>query len=268
MVLIVTDGAVDISERLAVSGLVRQVPGEVWGPDGPLPVDREAFWASLRRGEYPSTSPPTVSALMAAYEHPDLVIGLHVSGQLSATLQRAHEAAERVGPGVSVIDTESFSVGSGLVVNELHRLARSGDAPSLVDAARELPSRLHTYALVQDVDALRRSDRSGLIPTSHLMRNHPLVLAIRGRVVPLAQPRQRSNAIAELSRHLQHRSGPPLSAWALGHGDAPDVDSVVRGLSTYIGREPAFVTHLDPTVGVHLGPDSLVVGVLNERAEP
>lgn len=262
--LIVTDGAVDIPERLAVSELVRQVPGEVWGQDGPLPVDQEAFWAALRRGDYPSTSPPTVSALMAAYEHPDLVIGMHVSGQLSATLQRAHEAAERVGPGVSVIDTESFSVGSGLIVKELYDLARSAGAPSLVEAAQELPRRLHTYALVQDVDALRRSDRSGLIPRSHLARNHPLVISIRGRVVPLAQPRQRSNAISELSRHLH--SGPTLSSWALGHGDASDVDSVVRGLSTYLGREPAFVTTLDPTVGVHLGPDSLVVGVLTERS--
>ena len=28
--------------------------------------------------------------------------------------------------------------------------------------------------------------------------------------------------------------------------------------------DPAFVTYLDPTVGVHLGPDSLVVGVLSD----
>ena len=110
---------------------------------------------------------------MSAYQHPDLVIALHVSGQLSATVQRAQEAAERVGSGVSVIDTGSLSVGAGLIVSELHEVARSESAPSLVDVARSLPSRLHTFALVQDVDALRRSDRSGLLPSSHLARNHP-----------------------------------------------------------------------------------------------
>ena len=262
-----TDGAVDVPDELAASDLLRQVPGEVWAADGPLRVDRDEFWAGLRRGEYPSTSPPTVNALMAAYQHPDLVLALHVSGQLSATLQRAHEAAERVGSGVSVIDTGSLSVGAGLLVDEVHRLAREGSVPSLVDAASELPLRLHTFALIQDVDALRRSDRSGLLPSSHLARNHPLVIAIRGRVVPLAQPRQRTTAIAELSRHLQHRSGPPALAWALGHGDAADVDSVITGFSRYMGQPPAFATHLDPTVGVHLGPDSLVVGVLSEPLE-
>jgi DegV family protein with EDD domain len=265
--LIVTDGAVDVPEAIAKSELVRQVPGEVSGPDGPLQVEPGEFWASLRRGEYPSTSPPTVSALMSAYELPGLVLAVHVSSQLSATIQRAHEAAERVGSGVSVIDSGSLSVGAGLIVAELHRLALEGTAPSLVDAAQELPGRLHTFAMIQEVDALRRSDRSGLLPDSNLARNHPLVVAVRGRVVPLAQPRQRSSAITELSRHLQHRSGPPTMAWALGHGDAADVDAVVNGFSHHLGQAPAFVSLLDPTVGVHLGPESLVVGVLSESQE-
>jgi DegV family protein with EDD domain len=265
--LIVTDGAVDVPDTIARSELLRQVPGEMLGPDGPLRFAPSEFWARLRRGEYPSTSPPTVSALMSAYELPGLVLAVHVSSQLSATIQRAHEAAERVGSGVSVIDTGSLSVGAGLIVAELHRLALEGTAPSLVDAAQELPGRLHTFALIQEVDALRRSDRSGLLPSSHLAHNHPLVVAVRGRVVPLAQPRQRTSAITELSRHLQHRSGPPTMAWALGHGEATDVDNVVKGFSHYLGQAPAFVSLLDPTVGVHLGPESLVVGVLSQPQE-
>lgn len=56
-------------------------------------------------------------------------------------------------------------------------------------------------------------------------------------------------------------------AWALGHGDAADVDAVVKGFSHYLGQAPAFVSLLDPTVGVHLGPESLVVGVLSESQE-
>ena len=205
---------------------------------------------------------------MSAFQHPDLVIALHVSGQLSATVQRAQEAAARVGSGVSVIDTGSLSVGAGLIVSEVHRVARNESAPSLVDLARSLPPRLHTYALVQDVDALRRSDRSGLLPSSHLARNHPMVLAIRGRIVPLAQPKQRSSALIELAQHLRHRPGPNPHAWALGHGDASDVDTVVKQLTSVMNMDPAYVTHLDPTVAVHLGPEpTLVVGVLSEAVE-
>ena len=174
---------------------------------------------------------------MSAYQEADLVIALHVSGQLSATMQRAQEAAEQAGSGVSVIDTGSLSVGAGLIVSEVHRAATSDSAPSLVDWARTLPSRLHTFALVQHVDALRRSDRSGLLPSGHLARNHPLVLAIRGRVVPLAQPRQRTGALVELTRRLWHRPCPKPRAWALGHGDAPDVSWVVGELCMVMDGE-------------------------------
>jgi DegV family protein with EDD domain len=264
-VLIVTDGAVDVPESLARSRFLDQVPGSVRGHDGPVAADQDGFWACLRRGEFPSSSPPTVSALFAAYQHPDLVIALHVSAQLSATMQRAREAAARVGSGVAVVDTGSLSVGAGLIVAEVHRAAVDESSPSLVDLARSLPARLHTFALVQHVEALRRSDRAGLLPGAHLARNHPLVLAIRGRVVPLAQPRHRAAAISELASHLRHHPGPAPQAWALGHGDAPDVASIAHDLAQFMGREPAFVTHLDPTVGVHLGPDSLVVGVLSEQ---
>jgi DegV family protein with EDD domain len=263
-VLIVTDGAVDLPDDLLGSDLIVQVPGEIVGPKGPLVADREEFWAGLRRGQYPSTRPPTVSALMSAYQHPDLVIGLHVSGQLSVTVQRALQAAQRVGSHVSVIDTGSLSVGAGLIVSEVQQAASSETAPSLVDLARSLPSRLHTFALIQDVDALRRSERSGLVPSSHLARNHPLLLAVRGRVVPLAQLKQRSGALTELARHLRHRPGPDPYAWALGHGEASDVDSVVSELSTVMETDPAFVTYLAATVGAHLGPESLVVGVLSD----
>jgi DegV family protein with EDD domain len=265
--LIVTDGAVDVDPALASSELLRHVPGELAGVDGPLTVNHDDFWSGLRRGHYPSTSPPTVSSLLNAYEQPGLIIGLHVSAQLSATMQRAQEAAARAHAGVSVVDTGSLSVGAGLIVSEVHRAAREQAASSLVELTNALPSRLHTFALVQHVSALRASDRAGLLPKEHLKRDHPLVLAVRGRVVPLAQPRNRHGALNELARHLRHRSGPAPYAWALGHGDADDAGSIVHEFSQIMGQAPAFVTMLDPTVGVHLGPDSLVVGVLSDPSE-
>jgi DegV family protein with EDD domain len=266
--LIVTDGAVDVPETLIGSALLRRVPGQVWAGDSPFGGDVEDFWAQVRKGDYPSTTPPTVNALIEAYQHPDLVIALHVSGQLSATMLRAEEAAARAGPGVAVVDTRSLSVGAGLIVAAVCRAAASPDAPdSLINFARSLPERLHTFALVQEVESLRRSDRSGLLPSSHLVRNHPLVLAIRGRVVALAQPRHRSGAVGELAKHVRRSTGSEPGAWALGHGDATDVDAVMDELTHTIGTPPRFFTTLDPTVGAHLGPESIVVGAISGSIE-
>jgi DegV family protein with EDD domain len=266
--LIVTDGAVDVPEPLAGSARLRRVPGEVWADDLPFPGGIEEFWAQLRTGAYPSTTPPTVYALTEAYQHPDLVVAMHVSGQLSATMARAEEAAARAGPGVVVIDTRSLSVGAGLIVAAVHRRIDSPDDPeSLIAFARSLPERLHTFALVQEVESLRRSDRSGLLPSSHLARNHPLVLAIRGRVVALAQPKHRAGAVGELAKHVRRSAGSTPGAWALGHGDASDVDAVVDELTRAIGKPPNFVTCLDPTVGTHLGPDGIVIGAISGPIE-
>jgi len=261
--LIVTDGAVDVPETLTGSALLRRVPGEVWAGEAPFTGDLEEFWAQLRKGNYPSTTPPTVSALTAAYQHPDLVIGLHVSRELSVTMARAEEAALRAGPGIMVIDTRSLSVGAGLIVTAVHQAALSPNAPeSIIDFARSLPDRLHTFALIQEVESLRQSDRSGLLPSSHLVRNHPLVLAVRGRVVSLAQPKHRGAAVDEVARHLRRSAGTTPAAWALGHGDASDVEAIVERLSAVTGQSPRFSTSLGPAVGAHLGPDAIVVGAI------
>jgi len=266
--LIVTDGAVDVPETLTGSPLLRRVSGVIWTGDAPFTGDPEELWAQLRKGKYPLTTPPTVSALTAAYQHPDLVIGLHVSSELSVTMARAEEAAQRAGPGIVVIDTRSLSVGAGLVVAAVHQAAQSPNAPeSIIDFARSLPDRLHTFALIQEVESLRRSDRSGLLPSSRLVRNHPLVLAVRGRVVSLAQPKHRGAAVEEVGRHIRRSAGPTLGAWALGHGDATDADAIVDHLSATIGQSPRFYTSLDPMVGAHLGPDAIVVGAITGPVE-
>jgi DegV family protein with EDD domain len=262
-VLVVTDGAIDLPEQLQRSPLLRSVPGVVRLGEEPLTGSADDFWSLLRRGIYPSTSPPTVSALTDAYRHSGLVLAVHVSAQLSATMARAREAAARSGPEVVLIDSRSLSVGAGLVAAAVHRVIQdSSDHEQITDFARSLPERLHTFALIQDVEPLRRSDRSGLLPATHLSRNHPLLLAIRGRVVPLSQPRHRARALKELASHLLRSAGSQPGAWALGHGDASDRDAVVEQLSRAIGRPPAFLARLDPTVGAHAGPESIVVGTI------
>ncbi len=264
---IVVDGAVDVPDQLADSPMLRTVSGQVWLADKPFTGGPEQFWALIRKGIYPSTTPPTVSALEEAYRDPDLVVAVHVSRELSTTTTRAQEAASRCGGGVVIVDTRSLSVGAGLIAAAIHRAAEASSGhDSIVDYARSLPDRLHTFALIQDVEALRRSDRSGLLPKGRLARSHPLVLAVRGRVVPLEQAKNRSAGVKDLVLHLGDSTGGDLGAWALGHGDASDRDSLVDQLTRALGKPPSFVAFLDPTVGVHAGPDALIVAAISGAA--
>ncbi len=263
--IIVTDGAVDLPEWLEESPTIRKVSGRLWLGDDLLEGGTGQFWSLVRDHRYPSTTPPTVSDLTEAYRHHDLVIGLHVSAMLSATASHAREAATRAGPGAVVIDTRSFSVGAGLVVTAVDRAVENpSEHQSVIEYAQSLPDRLHTFALVQEIEVLRRSDRSGLLPPGHLAKNHPLLLAARGRVMALGQFKNRDVALGRLAWHLGASAEPSsVGAWALGHGDVADATALVDRLSSHIGSPPTFVTRLDPTVGAHLGPDSVVVGAIS-----
>jgi DegV family protein with EDD domain len=266
--ILVIDGAVDLPGRLEGSTRMRTVPGEVWIGDELFTGDPREFWALVRSGRYPSTSPPTVSALAEAYRHPDLVYAIHVSAELSATVARAQVAATRSGPGVTIIDTRSLSVGAGLVAAAVHHAVSEGlDHVSNIDLALTLPDRLHTFALVQDVESLRRSDRDGLLPKGRLARNHPMLLSVRGRAVPLEQPKDRGDGLRKLVAHLRHSVRSEIGAWAIGHGDASDCDQIVDQLSTELGQPPSFLACLDPTVGVHVGPEAILVAAISDPVD-
>jgi len=152
-----------------------------------------------------------------------------------------------------------------LVVAAVHRAVESPlEHESIIDYAQSLPDRLHTFALIQEIETLRRSDRSGLLPPGHLAKSHPLLLAARGRVMALGQFKTRDVALRRLVWHLRASAEPAyVGAWAIGHGDVADATALMDQLSSHIGSPPAFVTRLDPTVGSHLGPDSVVVGAIS-----
>lgn len=285
--LVVVDGGVDVPAPLLASPSFRQVSGDVWSEGSRFDGGARQLWELLRAGRYPSTTPPTVNALAAAYASVASAVGVHVSGQLSVTVTRAREAAARVGertgsgpssradtsPGtdkltgarVHVLDTGSLSVGAGLVAVRVHRAAGL-PLGRLLELACHLRDRLHTFALVQEVQALSHRGRSSLVPTAHLASGHPLLLAVRGRVVPLDQPRHRRHALEALGRSVAHVAGGRPGSWALGHGNAADLDAVIERLSATVGCPPDFVTELGPTVGAHLGPDALVVAIVTDPA--
>lgn len=260
--LIVVDGAVDLPLDLVHSPRVRVVSGDIRLDDEHFHGSGPEFWDLLRRGATLSTSPPTVAALTEAYRQSEQVCALHVSGELSATLAHAQDAAGLLGQSVTTIDTRSLSVGAGLIAARVHQAIEEGiPDTSILDLARSLPQRIHTFAVVQDTGALRRSGRAGLLPSDRLHAGRPLLIALRGRAVALDQAKKRSDIIRRLASHAADSSGHSMTAWALGHGDAADARDVTAQLTKAFGMAPEFDVPLDLIVAVHVGPESLVVGV-------
>ncbi len=259
---LVVDAAVDLPPDLRDSPRVRVASQDIWCGEQPFEGDRDRFWVALRAGERFATTAPTLGALCAAYEGGGGVCAVHVSGELSATVARAREAAARVAGPVAIVDSRSLSVGAGLVAHLADEAMRVGGSWSeLTGKLSGLADRVHTFVLVNDVDTLRRSERISLLPAVHLHRHRPVLLAVRGRALVIDQPKDRAAGLSALATHARHSSADSVSGWALGHGDAGDVARVAARLARELGREPLYTCYVDPIVGSHVGPGAVVVGV-------
>lgn len=261
--MIVTDGALAIPDAGRASSSLCVVAGHVWLDGEQFVGDSAAFWRKIRAGATPTTTPPTTEELAGAYRVATQVVAVHVSGELSATVRHALDAADQIGDGVEVVDTGSLDAAGGLVVLDAqHASAQGDDVETVAAMARQAAARLHTFALVDDVEWLYRSGRTGLLPSARLSRRRPLVLALRGRTVVLDMPKRRSHGVRQLATHAKAVAGQRPRRWALSHGDAADVEEVVTEVTAALGGPPAFTGLLGPVAGSHLGPGAVVLGVL------
>lgn len=277
---VVVDGAVDVPLS---DGRITSVPARVFKDESDWSGSSEEFWAQLREDPVGwSTAAPSRADLAEAYAGTEPVLAVHVSAELSATLEHARAAAGDAmagggsttggaaqpgsgGAPVSICDSRSLSVGSGLVASQV--LAE--DPRSLEDAlrqARSLVGHVHTYGLIDQVDYLIRSGRVALLAGTHLRSKRHYLLAIRGHAIPLGDCRNRAKAFDSLLEHVRSTAPHGVGAWALSHGASSDVEELAGRATRTLGRAPEFVMLLDPTVGIHVGPDAVVVAAVGSPA--
>lgn len=255
---VVVDGAVDLP--LPRPGVV-SVPAQLFKERQPWSGGLGQLWSVLRSDPLGwSTAPPTSADLAAAYGDDEPVLAVHVSGELSSTIDHAREAAASSGTEVSVCDSRSLSVGAGLVVTRLDSLPL--DLAEASKRAAGLVAGMHTYVLVDQVDFLLRSGRLGLLEGESVKSKRHYLLAVKGHAIPLGHSRSRERAFDSLLDHVRRTTPSGVEAWALSHGAAADIEPLTARASQSIGSNPDFVVLIDPTVGIHVGPDAVIVAAL------
>jgi DegV family protein with EDD domain len=265
LVRIVTDGGADLPPELADSLGIGVVRGAIHFGEELWEGSSEEFWRRIRGGgSSPSTSPPAAETLADAFVGQGLVCAIHVSAELSRTEAHARQAAVPTGDGVYVVDSRSLSVGTGLVAMVAAQAAAADlDFESIKTLAGHLVEQVHVYAVIDAVDYLVRGGRAGLLDTHGLKQGASQVVAIKGHAIPLRQVKGRRRAIDELLSHVAEHAEHGISRWAVGHGDAADIDAFVSRATQVLKSGPEFVVLLGPSVGAHAGPDALVVGFLS-----
>ena len=230
-------------------------------------LDPHGFYTRLRGAtELPTTSQPTpqdfVSTYhaLAAYER---VYSLHISSKLSGTFQSATIAAAEEGDRIRLVDTESASIGIGMLSLAIQELLAVGttdeEVEALIEAHRERAGILFT---VDTLEFLAKGGRIGRAKAlmGSLLNVKPILAIEDGEVVPLTRARGRAKAFEEFRKRFEAATtdGPGLAV-GMAHAEAEEAVEQLREivLAARPQAEVKLVTSLGAVVGTHAGPGTV-----------
>jgi DegV family protein with EDD domain len=224
------------------------------------------------RGQSVSTSRPTPGDFLAAYrkaldEGAERLVSIHLSSELSGTVDAARLAASQVGEHiVTVVDTRSAAMGAGFAVLAAARSAAAGlGAAAVARTARETADATRTFFVVDTLEHLRRGGRIGSAAAvlGSALAVKPVLHVQDGRVVPLEKVRTSARAMNRLVQRAVEAAGEGPASVAVHHLAAADrADRLAGELRDRLPQlRELHVSELGPAIGAHVGPGAVGIVV-------
>jgi DegV family protein with EDD domain len=201
-------------------------------------LDPHGFYERLRAAsELPTTSQPTPQDFITVYHALtgyERIYSLHISAKLSGTFQSASLAAAEDGDRVRLVDTESASVGIGMLAVAIQELLERGTTDDEIEALVELYKE-HSGILftVDTLEFLAKGGRigRGKALMGSLLNVKPILAIEDGEVVPVTRARGRGKAFEEFRKRFEEATtdGPGLAV-GIAHAEAEDAVEQLRGI--------------------------------------
>ncbi|MFS8523943.1 MAG: DegV family protein [Limnochordales bacterium] len=272
-VKIVTDSGADIPKPLAEELDIAVVPltvhfGDEEFKDG-VDLELSEFYRRLHAGGQPRTTQPSPTDFEAVYRRlqadADAIVSVHLSSELSGTMQSASIAAamDGIDVPVHVVDSRSASLGIGMLAVEAARMAKAGaSAEDIVQHLEAIVARQKVLFLVDTLEYLQRNGRIGRAQAfvGGLLNIKPLLTIDDGVVAPLERARGRAKARARLLELVTQGAQGQRVKVAVMHADAlEEAESLASELRSRLDVEELVVGQLGATIGTHAGPGTLGV---------
>ena len=232
--------------------------------------------AALRSFKPVSTSRPSPQSFLDAYEKAaaggaEGIVSVHISADMSSTVESAHLAAQQSPVPVTVVDSRSLGMAMGYAVMSAAQLAEQGG--SLEDVAAQARSRAVASTVVFYVDTLEHLRRGGRIGSASAFLGSalaikPILGLVDGHIRPLEKVRTSSRALArleELAVSAVEKAGTAVDI-AVHHLDSQSrADDLAARLTARLEELPddgdVRVVELGAVVGAHVGPGTIAVAV-------
>jgi DegV family protein with EDD domain len=224
---------------------------------------------ALRAKQRLTTSRPNPETFAAAYRTAaesgaKAVLSIHLSAELSGTVEAARLAAAQAPIPVEVVDSRLVGMALGYVVLAAAEAREAGLEPAEVAAAavrRAADTRAFFY-----VDTLEHLRRGGRIGTARALLGSalavkPLLHLAGGRIEPLEKVRTASRAIARLEEIAVERAGQGEVDITVHHLAAEErAEPLAQRLRERVpGVREVGVLEVGAVIGAHVGPGLLAV---------
>ncbi|WP_178945683.1 DegV family protein [Kocuria sp. TGY1127_2] len=174
--------------------------------DSDDPGVQERLVVATAEGRRMTTSRPSPGAFTSVYESLatqgyEHIVSVHLSAELSGTVDSARSSARQASVPVSVIDSRSAAMGQGFAVAAARDAARAGAAPAEVEkAALHACDIAHMLFYVPNLDALAKSGRipKSLAVVGQMFQIRPIATIAEGKLKYLERPRQEAAAIKRM----------------------------------------------------------------------
>ena len=231
---------------------------------------------ALRRFVPVTTSRPAPQEFLAAYEAlaaagADSIVSVHISSDMSATVQGAHLAAAESPVPVTVVDSRVLGMAMGYAVLSAARAAAGGASAAEVAAvARERADGATVVFYVHSLEHLRRGGRIGSAAAlfGSALAIKPILSLRDGHIEPVEKVRTSGRALSRMVELAVEAADA-----ARGRGELVDVsvqhldfgdkaEKVAVELRSKIADAgEVIVGELGAVVGAHVGPGTVAITV-------
>lgn len=237
-------------------------------------IEPDQFYNLLEESEeHPRTSQPQQEAAAALYrrllEHYEEVISIHISKQLSGTLEACRRAArETSAHRIHVLDSRTLSGAYGLLAKAAGESALAGR--NAEDIILELEGLLSKTEILVSVPTLKHMVRGGRVSplkgwVAKLLDMKPIVSVDQsGKSLLYGKTFfRKSNAgkLFEMVRRLHSQN--PIGEYVVLHAGSGEAARLCRDeMMRITGREPVYTTGVSPVIGLHAGKGAFSIAML------
>lgn len=240
-----------------------------------ITIQSKDVYDGMRRGEIFKTAqiPPNAftDKFLEYAKKGETVVYLAFSSRLSGTYQTSLVVRESIleqypNFDLEIIDTKAASLGFGLIVYHIARMAKEGKAKEeILEAAKFYRENIEHIFTVDDIEYLYRGGRVTRTQAflGGLLSIKPLLHVEDGRLVPLERIRGKNKvfkAIIELMKERTKKAN--LKEQLIGISHCDDLESAMRikeMIKEEFGCDSFLINTIGAAIGAHSGPGTLAV---------